>query len=162
MVLDNPVLEGALASALASALRDLKAFDDSEAAFERSLKAIEDAFVLNNHAYYLAGRHSMPQGRAKLERALECSQRANELRPGEGNFMDTQAYVLFKLGRFDEALAWILDAQAHGMGTDAVALEHEGDIRWALEDRLGARQAWQRALDAGGDPDVLTPKLSRP
>ena len=46
-------------------------------------------------------------------------------------------------------------------GTDAVALEHEGDIRWALEDRIGARQAWQRALDAGGDPDVLTPKLSR-
>jgi len=162
VVLDNPVLEGALASALASALRDLKAFDDSEAAFERSLKAIEDAFVLNNHAYYLAGRHSMPQGRAKLERALECSQRANELRPGEGNFMDTQAYVLFKLGRFDEALSWILDAQTHGMETDAVALEHEGDIRWALEDRAGARQAWQRALDAGGDPDVLTPKLNRP
>ena len=162
MVLDNPVLEGALASALASALRDLKAFDDSEAAFEQSLRAIEDAFVLNNHAYYLAGRHSMPQGRAKLERALECSLRANELRPGEGNFMDTQAYVLFKLDRFDEALAWILDAQAHGMGTDAVALEHEGDIRWALEDRAGARQAWQRALDAGGDPDVLTPKLNRP
>ena len=104
----------------------------------------------------------MPQGRAKLERALECSQRANELRPGEGNFMDTQAYVLFKLGRFDEALSWILDAQTHGMGTDAVALEHEGDIRWALEDRPGARQAWQRALDAGGDPDVLTPKLNRP
>ena len=28
VVLDNPVLEGALASALASSLRDLKAFDD--------------------------------------------------------------------------------------------------------------------------------------
>ena len=87
---------------------------------------------------------------------------ANAMMPEEGNFMDTQAYVLFKLERHEEALVWILDAQAHGMGGDPVALEHEGDIRWAMGDATAAKAAWQAALDHGGDPDVLTPKLNRP
>ena len=76
--------------------------------------------------------------------------------------MDTHAHVLYKLGRFEEALTWILDAQEHGMAGDPVALEHEGDIRWSLGDYDGAHQAWQGARDGGGDPDVLTPKLQRP
>lgn len=162
VVLDNPMLEGALASALASALRDVDRLDDSEDAFERSLRAVEDAFVLNNHAYYLSTRHTMPEGEAKLERALECSTRANALMPEEGNFMDTQAHILFKLGRHNEALVWILRAQENGMGGDAVALEHEGDIRWALGEKEAAREVWQRALEAGGDENVLNPKIARP
>ena len=162
VVLDNPVLEGALASSLASALRDLGEYDRSEAAFERSLKAIEDPYVLNNHAYYLAGRHPYEKGKEHLDRALDCSSKANELMPEEGNFMDTQAYVLFKLRRYQEALPWILKAQEHGMANDPVALEHEGDIRWSLGELDAARDAWKRALDAGGDPDVLTPKINRP
>ena len=162
VVLDNPILEGALASAMASALRDLGKLDESEAAFEQSLKASEDAFVLNNHAYYLSGRHAMPEGQERLERALECSTRANELKPEEGNFMDTQAHVLFKLNRHKEALDWILKAQEYGMAGDPVALEHEGDIRWALGQKQDAKQAWQRALNAGGDETVLQPKLARP
>lgn len=162
VVLDDPAVEAALASGLASCLREIGDFDASEAAFERSLALVEDAFVLNNHAYFLAGRHSLPTGKVALTRALECSTQANAMMPEEGNFMDTQAYVLFKLERHEEALGWILDAQAHGMGGDPVALEHEGDIRWAMGDATAAKAAWQAALDHGGDPDVLTPKLNRP
>ena len=104
----------------------------------------------------------MPEGQERLERALECSTRANELKPEEGNFMDTQAHVLFKLNRHKEALDWILKAQEYGMAGDPVALEHEGDIRWALGQKQDAKQAWQRALNAGGDETVLQPKLARP
>ena len=162
VVLDNPMLEGALASALASALREVNDLDQSEVAFERSLRAMEDAFVLNNHAYYLSTRYTMPEGQARLERALECSTRANQLRPGEGNFMDTQAHILYKLGRHNDALDWILRAQENGMDGDAVALEHEGDIRWALGEKEVAREVWRRALEAGGDEKVLNPKIARP
>ena len=162
VLIDNPVLEGALASALASALRDLKEFDKSEAAFERSIQAHEDAYVLNNHAYYLAGRHTMEQSANLLERALECSTRANELMPWEGNFMDTQAYILYKMGRFEEALVWIMRAEENGTMHDPVALEHEGDIRWALQQHDEARAVWRQALEAGGDPEVLGPKIHRP
>jgi len=161
VVVDDPTTESGLAARLAYALRDLNDYDGAEAAFERSLAALEDPYVLNNHAYFLATRHSLPEGRALLERALECSALANERMPDEGNFMDTHATVLFKLQRFDEALDWIVRAQANGMAGVAVALEHEGDIRRALGDEAGAKQAYRAALEAGGNPKVLNPKLSR-
>ena len=162
VVLDNPVLEGALASQLAWSHRSLGELDRSEEAFERSLRAYEDAIVLNNHAYFMATRKDIEATPARLARALECSTRANELAPGEGNFMDTQAHVLFMMGSHEEALQWILDAQDNGMAGDPVALEHEGDIRWALGQKEAAREVWQKALDFGGDQNVLTPKINRP
>ena len=162
VVLDNPVLEGALASQLAWSHRSLGELDRSEEAFERSLRAYEDAIVLNNHAYFMATRKDVEATPARLARALECSTRANELAPGEGNFMDTQAHVLFMMGSHEEALQWILDAQDNGMAGDPVALEHEGDIRWALGQKEAAREVWQKALDFGGDQDVLKPKINRP
>ena len=162
VVLDNPVLEGALASQLAWSHRSLGELDRSEEAFERSLRAYEDAIVLNNHAYFMATRKDVEATPARLARALECSTRANELAPGEGNFMDTQAHVLYMMGSHEEALQWILDAQDNGMAGDPVALEHEGDIRWALGQKEAAREVWQKALDFGGDQKVLTPKINRP
>lgn len=162
VVLDNPVLEGALASQLAWSHRSLGELDRSEEAFERSLRAYEDAIVLNNHAYFMATRKDVEATPARLARALECSTRANELAPGEGNFMDTQAHVLYMMGSHEEALQWILDAQDNGMASDPVALEHEGDIRWALGQKGAAREVWQKALDFGGDQKVLTPKINRP
>ena len=162
VVLDNPVLEGALASQLAWSHRSLGEYDRSEDAFERSLRAYEDAIVLNNHAYFLATRKDIDATPERLARALECSTRANELAPGEGNFMDTQAHVLFMMGSHEEALQWILKAQENGMAGDPVALEHEGEIRWALGQKEAAREVWQKALDFGGDQDVLTPKINRP
>ena len=162
VVLDNPVLEGALASQLAWSHRSLGEYDRSEDAFERSLRAYEDAIVLNNHAYFMATRKDIDATPERLARALECSTRANELAPGEGNFMDTQAHVLFMMGSHEEALQWILNAQENGMAGDPVALEHEGDIRWALGQKEAAREVWQKALDFGGDQKVLTPKINRP
>ena len=162
VVLDNPVLEGALASQLAWSHRSLGEYDRSEDAFERSLRAYEDAIVLNNHAYFMATRKDIDATPERLARALECSTRANELAPGEGNFMDTQAHVLFMMGSHGEALQWILNAQENGMAGDPVALEHEGDIRWALGQKEAAREVWQKALDFGGDQKVLTPKINRP
>jgi len=162
VVLDNPVLEGALASQLGWSHRSLGEYDRSEDAFERSLRAHEDAIVLNNHAYFLATRKDIDATPERLARALECSTRANELAPSEGNFMDTQAHVLFMMGSHEEALQWILNAQENGMAGDPVALEHEGDIRWALGQKEAAREVWQKALDFGGDQKVLTPKINRP
>ena len=117
--------------------------DRSEEAFERSLRANEDAIVLNNHAYFMATRKDVEATPARLARALECSTRANELKPQEGNFMDTQAYVLFMMGSHEEALQWILDAQENGMAGDPVALSTKATFAgpWATRKRRATRGA---------------------
>lgn len=53
--------------------------------------------VLNNYAYYLALK------KKNLGRAEEMSRLANELDPDNATFLDTHAWVLYLLKRYDEA-----------------------------------------------------------
>lgn len=74
---------------------------DEEKAFEaydRTLRNNPDnALVLNNYAYYLSLREE------RLDEALEMAIRANELVPNNVYYLDTYAWVLYKLGRYKEA-----------------------------------------------------------
>ena len=49
----------------------------------------------------------------------------------------------------------------NGMGGDAVALEHEGDIRWALGEKEVAK-VWQRALGGRRRPEGVEPQNRSP
>ncbi|MGM0576979.1 MAG: tetratricopeptide repeat protein [Myxococcota bacterium] len=110
---------------------------------------------VNNLAYVLA-RH----GR-NLERALglvrEALLRAGE--PVPGSFLDTEAWVLHRMGRSEEALPVMGRALLHVMERERVApaemteiLHHLAEIRAAVGDRAGARAAWRDCArrDPGG------------
>ena len=56
-----------------------------------------DAMVLNNYAYYLSLR------KKDLKRAEEMSRKSNELDPDNATYLDTYAWVLFQLKRYEEA-----------------------------------------------------------
>jgi tetratricopeptide (TPR) repeat protein len=56
-----------------------------------------DAMVLNNYAYYLSLK------KKDLQRAEEMSRQSNELDPDNATYLDTLAWVLFQLKRYDEA-----------------------------------------------------------
>lgn len=56
-----------------------------------------DAMVLNNYAYYLSLK------KKDLQRAEEMSRKSNELEPDNATYLDTYAWVLFQLKRYDEA-----------------------------------------------------------
>lgn len=56
-----------------------------------------DATVLNNYAYYLSLK------KKDLNRAEEMSRRSNELEPDNSTYLDTYAWVLYQLKRYDEA-----------------------------------------------------------
>ncbi len=61
----------------------------------------DDAMVLNNYAYYLSLK------KKDLSRAEEMSRRANELEQNNGTYMDTYAWVLYQLKRYEEAGVWM-------------------------------------------------------
>ena len=56
-----------------------------------------DAMVLNNYAYYLSLK------KKDLNRAEEMSRQAIEQEPDNATYLDTYAWVLFQLKRYDEA-----------------------------------------------------------
>ena len=66
-----------------------------------------------------------------LDKALEYINKALELEPKNGAFLDSLGWVYFRLGRIDEAMKYIEEAAAQFKEKgweDAVICEHLGDI----------------------------------
>ena len=151
-----PHEEAELQAVLGDALHAIGDDAGSAAALERSLALEPDnPTVLNNHAWYLALRGE------QLDRAEACSRRALELMPGDANLLDTRAWVLHRMGRHAEALLAMEEAVRIAALPDPVFLEHLGEIRWALGDAEGAREAWRAALEAGSTSPDLPAKLNQ-
>ena len=60
----------------------------------------DDTIVLNNISYYLIEDEGWQE---YVEEALEMIERAVELAPNNATFLDTYAWVLFKMGRYQDA-----------------------------------------------------------
>ncbi len=74
--------------------------------------------------------------------------------------MDTHAWVLYKNGRYPEALDLITQALFESPNQGPAFWEHDGDIRQAMGDTDGAIQSWERAMESGGDATVLQQKIA--
>lgn len=126
-------------------------------AYDRSLGYWRDnAMVLNNYAYFLS-----LEGR-DLEKALEMSSRALALTDKNATYLDTHAWVLYRLGRLDEAKKVIQQAVAFDEHGNADLLVHYGDILNALGERFSAEFYWQKGLDAGYDADEIRRRMESP
>jgi len=112
----------------------------------------ENAFVLNNYAYYLSLENR------ELERAEQMAKKAVELSPNENN-LDTYGWVLFQLGKYELALNYIQQSMEQAGNPSAVILEHMGDVYWKLGDGKQARHYWKKAKKAGGVSKELEGKL---
>lgn len=132
---------------------DRRAFSD----YERALRLTPDnALVLNNYAYFLSltGKD--------LELALNMATRACELVEDFSTYLDTKAWVLFKMGRLDAAAEVQQRALARDRSDSPELMLHYGDILYALGDDFMARKYWQKALDAGSDKEAIDERMSRP
>ena len=99
-----------------------------------------NVLVLNNYAYFLA-----EEGH-DLEKAEQMSRRSIEAEQDNATYLDTYAWVLYKLGRYAEALTYIERALAAEDTPSDVLYEHAGDICRQLGDMPQARLYWQEAL----------------
>jgi len=131
----------------------LKDHEKSDEAYEKVLKINPaNTLVLNNYAYYLSLRGK------DLEKAEQMAERAVEMEPDNSSYLDTYGWVLFKLGRYEEAKPWIERAMEKGENS-AVVLEHYGDVLWKLNDKKEAVKYWEKALDAGTGSEFLEMKV---
>ncbi|HTX88139.1 MAG TPA: tetratricopeptide repeat protein, partial [Bacteroidales bacterium] len=129
--------------------------EESDQAYEKSLAIKGDnAYVLNNYAYYLSLRSK------DLEKAEKMAKKAVTLEPDNSAFQDTYGWVLFKLGKYDEAEPWIKKAVSDTAGVSSEVLEHYGDVMYKLGNVSKAEEYWLRAKAKGPGSENLDKKIS--
>lgn len=130
---------------------------DSKKAYKYYRKALKifdrNVAVLNNYAYYLC-----EQG-GDLEKAYEMSVKACELEPSNATYLDTKGWILYRLGRFEEAKPIMLQAVSLDKTGSTVLLMHYGDVLYALGEEFMAGVYWRRALSGGHDLAEVNEKL---
>jgi Flp pilus assembly protein TadD len=128
-------------------------YNEAETTFRALLEQRPDFHLALNYLGYMWA----DQGE-NLEEALKLIQRAVELEPDNGAYVDSLGWVYFRLGRTEEARVK-LERAAELMPEDATVLEHLGDVLHALGKLDGARDAYRRALVAEPESEVVRIKL---
>ncbi len=114
---------------LGDTYHSLKDTTESDKAYEKSLSLKNDnAYVLNNYAYYLSLRNQ------DLDKAETMSKKAVTLDPKNSSFQDTYGWVLYKLHRYDDARTWVGKALEDKDSVSSEVMEHYGDILYKLGD----------------------------
>jgi tetratricopeptide (TPR) repeat protein len=117
--------------------------EDAEKAFKKCLELTpNDAESLNYLGYMWADKG------VHLEEARTMIEKAVKLEPNNAAFLDSLAWVLFKLNKAAEGLEWIEKAVAHSEKVDPTLYEHWGDIEAELQHFEKAREAWNKSLEA--------------
>jgi tetratricopeptide (TPR) repeat protein len=154
---DNKEMQAQIYSGLGDVYNELKQYAQSDSFYNASLTLKPDeVFVLNNYAYYLALR------KEQLPKAAQMAKKANELQPNNASFEDTYAWVLFKMGNYEQALIWIELALTHSETQTATLMEHYGDILYFLTKKDAAVQAiekWKAAKTLGAGSEQLSEKI---
>jgi len=142
-------------SALGDCYHDLKDTKNSDDAYDKALTYNADnAFTLNNYAYYLSLRGE------QLDKAAAMSKHSNELQPNNSSFEDTYAWILFKQKDYTGAKLWIEKALADDKTNSAVKSEHYGDIMFYLGDIDAAVENWKKAKANGDQSPILERKIN--
>lgn len=111
--------------------------------------------VLNNYSYYLS-----LEGKS-LQRALEMSQKTIVAEPENQTYLDTYAWILFKLKRYEEAKAYAEKIISLDEEMGSVVLHHIGDIFAKCGDIDKAVIYWEKAREAGDSSKILEKKIKK-
>ncbi|NNL36548.1 MAG: tetratricopeptide repeat protein [Silicimonas sp.] len=136
-------------------------WEKAEADFRRALELQPEQPQVMNYLGY-----SFLEMQTNLDEALDLIERAVALRPDSGFIIDSLGWGLYRLGRYQEAVAH-MEKAVELMPIDPVVNDHLGDVYWAVGRGREAEFQWHRALsfidheDASGDidPDRVRRKL---
>lgn len=124
----------------------LKNKEKSYEAYDRVLRANPDnVYVLNNYAYYLSLDNK------DLERALQMSAKTIKAEPKNPTYLDTYAWILYKLDRYNDAKKYMDKVFKYEKNPQGINFEHLGDILYKLGDTKNAVKNWKKAKKAGGE-----------
>ena len=152
----SPELVSTVYALLGDTYHELDLMDSCMQAYDSALVYDSNNIgVLNNYAYFLA------LAGKDLNRALEMSQKTVLAEPENITCIDTYAWVLFKLGRYEEAKAYADKLISIGDEFSSEVYNHCGDIYAKCGDIEQAVSFWIKARDAGDDSKILSKKIKK-
>lgn len=126
-----------------------------EEILEEVFRENPDDISINNDLGYLYA----DQGK-NLEQAEKMIRKAVEAEPENGAYLDSLGWVLFRLGKAEEALPFIQQAVEKGQGVgDETLHEHLGDILDKLGRAADAMASWKTALEMAESSPYPEPSL---
>lgn len=143
-------------SVLGEIYNDLERYIKSDYYFENVLLLDQDnVMVLNNYGYYLSLQNR------NLTKALTFSKRTIELEPDNSTYLDTYAWILYKLKKYDEALVFIEKAVKNGGINSIAILEHYGDILLENGRKEEAVVIWKMSVEKGNKSETIYGKIEK-
>ncbi|MEZ5359252.1 MAG: tetratricopeptide repeat protein [Candidatus Zixiibacteriota bacterium] len=128
--------------------------------FHEAVTTFQDLISMNpNHdpaLNYLG--YMLADAGQQLQYALELIERAMELSPNNGAYLDSYGWVQFKLGNYKVALAQLQKA-AQLIDSDPVVFEHMGDVYKKLGETEKAMDEYKKALEMAPDSFDLEEKM---
>jgi tetratricopeptide (TPR) repeat protein len=117
-----------------------KKYDLAEEQFKKVLAANPlNAAAANYLGYMLADRG------VRLEESVKYIQKALELEPNNGAYLDSLGWAYFKMKRLDLAESH-LEKAAQRISSDPTIQEHLGHVYLQMGKKRQAQEAWERAL----------------
>ena len=124
-------------------------YTQAEQYFQKSLQLSPSYAEAMNYLGYMWAEHDM-----KLDQARELIEKAVKVEPKNTAFLDSMAWVLFKLKQPKEALPYALKAAELSEQPDATVYDHIGDIYAALKELDKAREAWRKSLSVEKNEEI--------
>ena len=109
--------------------------------------------VLNNYAYFLSVENR------DLKRALEMSARTLESEPLNATFLDTYAWILFRMKRYNESLQYMEKALRYLETDNPEIYEHYGDVLFMCGEKEKALENWHKAVRMNSSSATLDRKI---
>ena len=113
----------------------------------------EHADALNALGYTLADQTD------RFDEALALITKALALRPDEPAFIDSMGWVLFRLGRFEEARSQL--ERAYQLFPNDEVASHLGEVLWMMGKKREAKKVWRKAKEQAPDSPYINDVYQR-
>lgn len=113
----------------------------------------DNIHALNNYSYYLSLEEK------QLDKALEMIERVIEIAPSDPTYIDTYGWVLYKMGRYEDAKKAMRQAVSLDAGASKELMIHYGDVLYALKEYFMASVYWKKALEKGYDAEEIDKRM---
>lgn len=109
-----------------------------------------------NYIGYMWAEHDL-----HLDEAEEMVNRALQLDPNNGAYLDSLGWVYYRKGKYEQALNELLHAAQNLKRDDAVVFEHIGDTYLRLNHMPQALDFWQKAIALDPENKSLADKIEK-